>query len=398
MDCEVTDGKLVVALDSRIDTNNAHEVEDELLPLGAAHEDLPMELDATRLEYISSAGLRVITKLLKQHKAGLKFTNASPDVYDVFDMTGFTEMMEVTRALRELSVDGCEIVGKGGNGTVYRLDDDTIVKVYKPGVNIDDVQRERDFARTAFVAGLPSVIAYDVVRVGDSLGVVFEMVRSDTLGHAMRDNPDKLEEYVDKYVALAKELHSTHVAPGTFTDIHDHLHEYANRLTEWCTEEEVALIREIIDAIPHVDTLIHSDLHPGNIMVQDGELLLIDMPDLNIAPRVFDLAGIFRDLVSAPNSPDPRVKDSIEGSVGMPAELIARVGQMFFAKYTGISDPDELKAYLQKLGLLYAFNVVFVIAAGGETGRAFADRIIENSLRKVVVPNAQTIKMLFQTM
>ena len=33
MDCEVADGKLVVALDSRIDTNNAHEVEDELRPL-----------------------------------------------------------------------------------------------------------------------------------------------------------------------------------------------------------------------------------------------------------------------------------------------------------------------------------------------------------------------------
>jgi len=100
----------------------------------------------------------------------------------------------------------------------------------------------------------------------------------------------------------------------------------------------------------------------------------------------------------APNSPDPRVKDSIEGSVGMPAELIARVGKMFFAKYTGISDPDELKAYLQKIGLLYAFNVIFMIIAGGESGRAFASSLIENSLRKVVVPNAQTIKMLFQTM
>ena len=54
--------------------------------------------------------------------------------------------------------------------------------------------------------------------------------------------------------------------------------------------------------------------------------------------------------------------------------------------------------YLQKLGLLYAFNVIFMIIAGGESGRAFASSLIENSLRKVVVPNAQTIKMLFQTM
>ena len=34
------------------------------------------------------------------------------------------------KPMREVSVEGCELLGKGGNGAVYRLDEETIVKVY----------------------------------------------------------------------------------------------------------------------------------------------------------------------------------------------------------------------------------------------------------------------------
>lgn len=398
MNYETTDDKLVVALDGRVDSTNAGAFEAELLPAAAGHPELPVELDATNLAYISSAGLRVVMKLLRAHGAGVRVSNASPEVYDIFEMTGFSSLIEVERALREVSVEGCEIVGRGGNGTVYRLDEDTIVKVYRPDVDVDDIRRERDFAHAALVAGVPSVIAYDVVRVGDSLGVVFEMIRSDTLGHAMRNNPDRLQEHVAKYVALAKELHSTHVEPGTFADIHDIMHARADKLREWCTDDEVAVVHDIVDAIPQADTLVHNDLHPGNIMVQDGELLLIDMPSICTAPPVCDLASIFRDLVSAPVSPDSRARAVIEQSTGMPTELIAQVGRMFFSMYTGITDPEELAGYMQKMRLLYAFNVVFMVVVGVDFGPAFVDRIINDVLRKVVIPNAKTIKVLFQTM
>ena len=92
------------------------------------------------------------------------------------------ELLDVKKRLREISVEGCEKLGQGGNGAVYRLDEDKIVKVYKPWMGLDAIDRERSFARTAFVNGIPSVIAYDVVKVGDCLGVVFEMLKSDTLG------------------------------------------------------------------------------------------------------------------------------------------------------------------------------------------------------------------------
>jgi aminoglycoside phosphotransferase (APT) family kinase protein len=201
-------------------------------------------------------------------------------------------------------------------------------------------------------------------------------------------------EYTDQYVELAKILHSTHVPAGSFTRIQDVLHELADKLDKWCTPEEIELIHSLIDSIPEADTVTHNDLHPGNIMIHEGELVLIDMPQVTMGPPICDLVAIFRDMISAPQ----KSASIIEGSVGMPAEMIQKCGNLFFMKYTGITDPKELEEYYKKLGLLYAFNVVLMPGTGSEQAMARADAIMNNLLRPVVIPNAQTIRYLFQTM
>ena len=386
--------RLTIYLEGRIDTNNAAQTERELLDAAATAPGATVALDAGELEYISSAGLRALMKLRKTVGSAITVENVSPEVYEIFEVTGFTELLDVRKRLREISVEGCEKLGQGGNGSVYRLDEDKIVKVYKPWMELSAIDRERSFAKTAFVNGIPSVIAYDVVKVGDCLGVVFEMLKSDTLGHAMRDNPEKLEQYVDQYVELAKTLHSTHVPAGSFTRIQEVMHERANNLGKWCSAEEIALLHSIIDDIPEADTVTHNDLHPGNIMIQDGELVLIDMPEVTMGPPICDLTSIFRDMISAPQTQS----NVIEGSVGMPADLILKAGNLFFMKYTGITDPAALGEYFKKLGLLYAFNVVLVPGSGSERAMQMGDMIMNNLLRPTVIPNEQAIRALFRTM
>lgn len=388
------DGRLTIMLDSRIDSANVDQAEVELMEMRNAAPDARVILDAADLEYISSAGLRMLMKLRKAEGYPIDVINVSPEVYDIFDVTGFVELLNVRKKLREISVDGCEKLGQGGNGSVYRLDEDTIVKVYKPWMSLEAIDREREFARTAFINGIPSVIAFDVVRVGDCLGVVFELLKSDTLGHAMREHPEKLVEYTDQYVELAKALHSTHVPSGSFTRIQDVMHERADNLDKWCSAEEIGLLHSLIDSIPDTDTVTHNDLHPGNIMIQDGELVLIDMPEVTMGPPICDLVSIFRDMISAPKT-SPAI---IEGSVGMPAEMISKTGNLFFMKYTGITDPKELEEYYKKLGLLHAFNVTLVPGAGSERAMARADAIMNNLLRPIVIPNEKTIRYLFQTL
>ena len=78
-------------------------------------------LDAGDLEYISSSGLRILVVVFKK-SGSVPIVNVCPDVYNVFEMTGFTKMTSILRKPREISLDGAEVIGQGASATVYRMD------------------------------------------------------------------------------------------------------------------------------------------------------------------------------------------------------------------------------------------------------------------------------------
>ena len=101
-------------------------------------------------------------KLRKSINKQLPVINVPKDVYDIFETTGFTELFEIRKALRKVSVEGCEIIGEGGYGKVYRLDAETIVKVYNPGISLEFVEQERKTSQKAFLMGVPVFARYQL--------------------------------------------------------------------------------------------------------------------------------------------------------------------------------------------------------------------------------------------
>ncbi len=130
MNHRVADGALTLFPEGRIDSANADSTEKEMRAVCAANAAPGLVLDLEKLVYISSAGLRVVLRLRKDYPE-MKMINASAEVYDILDMTGFTEMIPVSKAYRRLNIEGCERIGQGANGTVYRLDGETVIKVYR---------------------------------------------------------------------------------------------------------------------------------------------------------------------------------------------------------------------------------------------------------------------------
>ena len=90
----IEDNALVIALNGHIDSSNAADVEKEINQLRDENTFENVYLDAENLEYISSAGLRIILRLRKNYSE-LKIMNVHPDVYEILDMTGFTEMIDL---------------------------------------------------------------------------------------------------------------------------------------------------------------------------------------------------------------------------------------------------------------------------------------------------------------
>lgn len=194
---------VTIALEGRIDSGNSGDVENEIHEAIGDKKPASVILDASALEYISSAGLRVILRLRKDNPT-LRLINVSSEVFEVFEMTGFTEMMSVEKAYRQVSVEGCEEIGRGANGTIYRVDKDNVVKVFNDPDSLDDIQHEREVARLALILGIPTAISYDVVRVGDSYGSVFEFLNATSFSRMIADEPEKLDWCVQEYVKMLK--------------------------------------------------------------------------------------------------------------------------------------------------------------------------------------------------
>ena len=86
---------LKIALEGRLDTMTAPELEAELnQSLGGADS---LTLDFSKLDYISSAGLRVLLSAHKSMagKGGMKVTNVNEIVREVFDVTGFSDILTI---------------------------------------------------------------------------------------------------------------------------------------------------------------------------------------------------------------------------------------------------------------------------------------------------------------
>ena len=88
-------GKTVMALEGRLDTVTSPELEKQLQSILGQTTDLI--LDFGKLEYISSAGLRVLLSAQKvMNKQGsMKVTHVNETIQEIFDVTGFAEILTI---------------------------------------------------------------------------------------------------------------------------------------------------------------------------------------------------------------------------------------------------------------------------------------------------------------
>ncbi len=86
---------LTVAIEGRLDTSTAPQLEAELKASYDGATELTMDLSA--LDYISSAGLRVLLSAQKTmaKKGGMKVTGANETVMEVFEVTGFSDILNI---------------------------------------------------------------------------------------------------------------------------------------------------------------------------------------------------------------------------------------------------------------------------------------------------------------
>ncbi|MCR4562649.1 MAG: STAS domain-containing protein [Bacilli bacterium] len=348
MNFSIANGILTLFFVGEINSGNAVAVEKDAMASIGQNKFEKLVLDFSEVTYISSAGLRIILKI-KQTFKEVSITNASLEVYDVLNMTGFTNIMPVAKALREVDVTGKEIIGEGFFSTVYRIDKDTIVKVFNdPKTEYSSIQRELNLAKEAFVLGIPTAISFDIVKVGNLYGVRFELLDSCLLRDVFRDQPGKMDEEIKKYAQLLKKINTTETEDQNLPKTKDLCLKKLETIKHLFTDEENEQMRKMVEGIPDRNTFVHGDCHFKNIMVQNNELFLIDMDTLSKGHPIFELAAICAPyILFEQDDPGNNLR-----FFGLSKEVVTPIYEKTINEYFG-KDDDDIKGKIMLLGYMH---------------------------------------------
>ena len=341
--CRLDKDILYIAIEGRVDASNAAAAEEKIFAIRKENAGKHVVIDADNLEYISSAGLRVILRLRKEEPK-LAIINVASDVYEVFDMTGFTDMVTIEKAYRKMSVEGCEFIAKGANGAVYRYDAETIIKTYFAKDALPEIKQERENARRAFVLGINTAIPYDIVRVGDNYGTITELLNATSVTKLIRKDPEDLTLAAKYYIDMLKSIHAITVKDGEVPDMKETALAWADFVAPHLPENQAKKLRALVEAVPKRNTLMHGDYHTNNIMVQNGEPLLIDMDTLCMGHPVFELGSMFNAFVGYSELDHQNMIDFF----GYTFETAGKFWDMALKLYLGTEDEAVCRSVAEK--------------------------------------------------
>ena len=384
-DFKLENGILTVSLEGRLDTEASVKFEADLMEISKNNQHDSLILNAEKLQYVASSGLRTVLKMAKTEK-NFSIVNVSDPVFSVFEMTGFSRIINIKKALRKIDLERCEKIGFGGNGAVYRISEDEIVKVnYNPATDAE-LDSELNKAKEAFLLGVPTAISFDLVDCGEGRrGVVYETIKSKSLGETIQNNPERMEELTDQYIAQLNALHSIHTDNPVFGSMKDNYRTQVENASKHLTEEEGKLLEQILEALPEGDTLVHGDAHTKNIMIQNGEMLWIDMEGMSLGHPIYDLISIAAILNG--------VRDDDKMTMGLSGMDMATVRQFkvcFIRRYFKTEDPEMIQKYSSMIDALRLTRAVLAIGFSSKNTEQLRPVIIQVA-RQSFFPNIQKI-------
>ena len=279
--------------------------------------------------------------------------------------------------MRNLITEGLELVGEGGEGKVYRLNENQVLKVYKRA-SLDTVDYWFRTTNAAIKYGIPSAKAYELVEAEGKYAVIFDYLKAQSVGRTISGSPERLEEYAEKMGFFLKKLHSTE-------DVDDLLENEDKRMFSWYEEgcrknifpDDVAdSINTILTSMPNRITLLHGDFHEGNVVVGDNELMCVDLDRVGSGHPIYDLIGIHMNHDMVIKS----MPDFFEKSWGLTVEQAFYVKDRMLKTYFGTDSDKLLKEYEAIIGNAFLMKrmllpVTETMDMDDDAARAYVQRV-----------------------
>ena len=286
---------------------------------------------------------------------------------------------------REVSVEGCKHMGRGAKGDVYRYDDELIIKVYNENNTYHDVELEIAMARKAFILGIPTAISFGIVSVKgtnqyrDRYGAMYELVDAETVSACIARDPGQVTAYAKLMAELAHTIHSTKVSPQD--GYHSCMERIGAYIEDGIGREDRALsdrCKALLKTLPETDNLLHGDFHTGNVFLQRGEPLLIDMDRLATGHPILEISDLYYFYVLL-GEDDPEV---VERFMGFSYDTAQAFFSCFLKHYLGTDNEVLQKEVSEKASLIGYSRLIRKIRKQRKPSEA-DHRLVQNCVKRI---------------
>lgn len=175
------------------------------------------------------------------------------------------------------------------NKTVYR-DGGRAVKVFGEGFSKADILNEALNHARAEETGLPVPALLEVCKIEGNWAIVTEFVPGKTLARRMDEEPERREEYLERFVALQMEVHQKR-SPL--------MNRLGDKMYRKITESELPdatkfELHKRLATLPARASVCHGDFNPSNIILtDDGTAYILDWSHVTQGTPAADAARTF---------------------------------------------------------------------------------------------------------
>jgi len=184
-----------------------------------------------------------------------------------------------------------EILSTGYWGKMYILSDEYLLKTNATMTN-EMAEEEFQRARAAYDAGVPCVEPVKLLETEEGPGVIYERVMGGSIGRRAMNHLESMDVYLEAFLKVTKTIWSIRMTAGSLPNIKDDFLRKNTLLSEVIGNELVEEYCDLIQRLPDGDRFLHMDLHLCNIMYNNGNCKLIDMPYASIGHPLFDMLPI----------------------------------------------------------------------------------------------------------
>jgi len=194
-----------------------------------------------------------------------------------------------------------KLLGTGAGSDVYEIGNDKVLKLYKRN-SIGNIDYEYNKSLTVYKNGLPIPKIYEIIEYNGQRGFIMEQIKGESFLQIMLNN---IDDCYNKGMSCTETFYSPvniELIEKTATTLF-HLHEkscsalesaqgslkMSCKYNQYLTEQEKNIVYSLIDNLPVADNVCHGDPNPGNFIIRDDKIRLIDWNNCVKASPLYDI-------------------------------------------------------------------------------------------------------------